>query len=230
SLSDVDSGQVVHRLEEAHEVVVRGVDGVRACPAAVAEVVSAGVGVSGASGAGRLEAIGRTVIAHPIAVLRHVALTDRRPTHCRALGIGRAVIAHPIAALGQVADTGRGTTHRARMACRVLAGIMCAITLIERASLAIRCTGRAQRLLGIGWARGARPITLLGWITLPCRGPALRACMARRMGARPTSALVGRAHIALIRTGRALGHRVRLAGPTASAGPVILTRTGTATY
>src|SRR5207247_3342202 len=131
-------------------------------------------------------------------------------------------------------DTGRRTTHHARIACRMLAGIMGAITLIQRASLAIRCTGRAYRLLGIGWARGACPITLLGWITLPCRGPALRACMARRVRARVACAitLIERASLAIRCTGRAyrlLGiGRARGACPITLLGWITLTCRGPA--
>src|SRR2546427_13307827 len=102
--------------------------------------------------------------------------------------MGGARGACPITLLGWITLPCRGPALRASIPRRVRTRVACAITLIQRASLAVSCTGRAYRLLGIGRARGARPITLLGWVTLPCRGPALPAGVARRMGARPTAA------------------------------------------
>src|SRR5205823_10696607 len=103
--------------------------------------------------------------------------------------------------LGQVAGPGRGLRVRAGVACRVLAGVMGPVALIERAGLRVLDARRAARLLGIGGARLARDAgATLGEVALACGGPAHSAAGCNDIGrtalARSVAGLGGIAHVA----------------------------------
>src|SRR5439155_1054756 len=76
--------------------------------AALGEVACPGGGT--ADGAGRHERVGRTVVARPVAALRHVADVGRGAADRRPLRIGGARRARPVTALLEVAGAGCGTT------------------------------------------------------------------------------------------------------------------------
>src|SRR5207253_11311535 len=78
---------------------------------ALGEVACPGGGT--ADGAGRHERVGRAVVAHPVAALRHVADVGCRAADGRALGVGGAARARAVTVLFQVADARRGPTRGA---------------------------------------------------------------------------------------------------------------------
>src|SRR5439155_873174 len=73
----------------------------------------AGTGGGTADGAGRHERVGRTVVAHPVAALRHVADVGCRAADRRALGVRGTGRTRAVAVLLEVADAGCGTARGA---------------------------------------------------------------------------------------------------------------------
>src|SRR5439155_10509550 len=142
---------------------------------AVACIGGAGIAVVHAGRAARLEGVGRTGGARAAAGFGHVTLVH-----------GRAA-------------------QRARVARRVLAGHVGAITLVERAGVGVGGAGRPARLLDVGRAGGARPRAGFGDVTLPGGRAARDARVPRGMRAGRTRAVagVGGAGVAVVRAPRA---------------------------
>src|SRR5262249_40045708 len=80
-------------------------------PGAVLRQV-AGAGRRAADDRARLEAIGRTVVADPVAGFRRVAEVAGSATDRRALGVARTGVVATVAVLGEVAGAGRRTAQR----------------------------------------------------------------------------------------------------------------------
>src|SRR5205823_2099397 len=108
------------------------------------------------------------------------------------------------AALGNVTFASGRSTHGARVARRVLAGVVGAVALVEGARVAVRGAGRPTRLLDVGGAGGARARAGLGEVTLRRRRAADRARVAHRVLAVDARAvaLVQGAGVAVVGTGR----------------------------
>src|SRR5207244_9736565 len=98
-----------------------------------------------------------------------------RPGH-RARGgerFGRTLVGDPVAGLSDVTRSGRGTTHRSRVARRVLACGARAVTLVDRAGVAVVRARGCGGLGGVGRAARAAAGAELGDVTLACGGAAL---------------------------------------------------------
>src|SRR5439155_1403809 len=101
------------RCRPAHGGALRVRRTARARPGTLLrDVADAGRGAT--RGAGRDEAVGGTVVADPVAALRHVADTCGRAADGRALRIGRARCARPGAGLLDVAGAGGGAADGPR--------------------------------------------------------------------------------------------------------------------
>src|SRR5439155_20953777 len=107
--------------------------------------------------AGCLEAVSRAGGAGPPAGLGHLAGPGRRATERAGCfeAVSRAERAGARAGRGRIAGPRRRATERAGVAGRMLAGRRGAITLIQRADIAIIRTGRPGRLEAVGRADGA---------------------------------------------------------------------------
>src|SRR5439155_441093 len=71
--------------------------------------------------------------------------------------------------------------HGTPVAGWLLAGVVRAVALVERAGVAVGGAGRPARLLAVGGAGAARARAGRGGVTLPRRGAAGRARIARRV-------------------------------------------------
>src|SRR5439155_1450607 len=127
-----------------------------------------------------------------------VAFADRRTAHSRRgqEHVGRARGAAPRAGLGDVAGACRRPAHRAGVA----------VALVGRAHLAVVRARRPRGLHRIRRTGGARPGTALGEVAFVGRRPARRPRVARVVDAQRVAgravALVGGAHVAVVRARR----------------------------
>src|SRR5439155_152663 len=151
--------------------------------------------------------VGRAVRAGSGAHLSGIAVARRRATDREAAqeairGAGRA---RPRARLDVVAGAPRGTARRARVPCRMLAGVAAAVALIHATGVPVARARRARRPLAVGRATGARPGAVLVDVARARGGPADGARVARRVlaGVAAAVALVAAARIAVVRARRA---------------------------
>src|SRR5439155_1326513 len=154
--------------------------------------------------------VGRAVRAGSGAHLSGIAVARRRATDREAAqeairGAGRA---RPRARLDVVAGAPRGTARRARVPCRMLAGVAAAVALIHATGVPVARARRARRRLAVGRATGARPGARLGLVAFTGDWPADRPGVPRRV-----LASVARS-VALIRAARVAVVRARRAGGT----------------
>src|SRR5207249_4686968 len=117
---------------------------------------------------GRLERVRRTIVADPVAALRYVAHSRRRPALRRALAIRRAGNSRPGTALGEVAGSsrsstlGRGRLERVRRT--IVANTVAALRYVAhprrgatlRRALAIRRAGGSRAGAGLRQVASAR--------------------------------------------------------------------------
>src|SRR5439155_1105784 len=196
--------------------------------AAVALVAAARVAVVGARRARRALRVGRAVRPAAGAVLRRVAFACRPAADGggRLEHVGRARAAHTRAGLRQVAGAGRRTAGRPRVPRRVLAGVARAVARVGGARGAVVGAGRAgtaaevigvgvangaaaergRGLEGVGGAGAAAARARLGRVAdagrRPADGPRVARVVNARRRAASTVALVGRAHVAVVRACR----------------------------
>src|SRR5206468_2523407 len=141
-----------------------------------------------------------------------VAFAGRRPTDGarRLESVVRTRGARPGTGLVHVARAGRSAADRARVARRMLAGVVRPVALVRAARVPVVGTRGAPRLLRVGRARLARQAAAaLGDVALPGRGPAgehVRQHDVGRAGAAHAGAhLVRIARVARARTADGAG-------------------------
>src|SRR5207253_3017231 len=126
---------------------------------ALGEVACPGGGT--ADGAGRHERVGRAVVAHPVAALRHVADVGCRAADGRALGVGGTARARAVTVLFEVADARRGPTRGAG-GDEGVGGTVVGDAIAALVDVADVGRGAADgRALGVRGTGRARPVAVL---------------------------------------------------------------------
>src|SRR5439155_1531944 len=174
---------------------------------AITLIAGAEVAIIGTGCPGHLEAVSRAEGTGARASLGHIAGAGHGATERAGQleAVGRAGGVRAIAGRGHTAGARRGATECAGVAGWMLAGGRGAITLVQRADVAISGTGCPGRLEAVRRTGGTCPAAGRGHLADVRCGATERAGVAGRMLADRTGTitLIERADVAIIRTDRA---------------------------